>query len=235
MIGDIEDVNRDGAMRVTKAQAAANRQRILDAAARRFRERGIEGVGLAELMQDAGFTHGGFYNHFASKEALAAEAVGLAFADSRARLDRALEGPAATAPESLASYIRRYLSRRHCDDAAESCPTATLAADAARQGAGVQAVFGEGLEHVLSRFTEQLAATPDADDRSSSTRARAMRLLSVLVGALVLARAVATANPRLSTEILTASRTGLTAPMGRGARATRRPDRRHTRAADRPR
>jgi TetR/AcrR family transcriptional repressor of nem operon len=200
-------------MKLSKEQAARNRQHIVEVAGRLFRERGVDGVGVADLMKAAGFTHGGFYNHFPSKEALAAEACSSAFGKSVAAVQSALsadkDGPAA----ALSHYFNRYLSKSHRDDTGRGCPTASLAADAARQGEQVQAVFAEGLEAVLATFSAQLARTPPAGEPHSpaSLRVHSLVLLSEIVGALVLARAVSAADPALSEEILQASRKRLCA------------------------
>ena len=192
-------------MRLSKEQAARNRQSIIDAAARLFRERGIDGVGVADLMKAAGFTHGGFYNHFSSKEALAAEACTASFEATMAELTATLEarppGPA------FSHYLEEYLSPDHRDDPSGGCATASLAVDAWRQGEQVQAAYADGVEGVLSIFAAQLAKSGPGKKRDpAAARGRAMRLLSEIVGAVVLARAVVGANPALSDAILQASR-----------------------------
>src|SRR5262245_44420067 len=116
-------------MRISKAEAAANRARVLEVAARLFREKGIEGVGVADLMSEAVLTHGGFYNHFQSKEELAAEACKVVFDAAVARLQES----AAQAKEPVkdkdlnevfAHYVRRYLSLDIRDAPGKSCPMA---------------------------------------------------------------------------------------------------------------
>src|SRR6218665_164160 len=98
-------------MKVSKAQASENRQAILEAASRLYRERGVAGVGVAEISREAGFTHGGFYGHFESKEALAAEACALAFQAPLARLQDTLQKHGGDA----GPYFQNYLSARHRD------------------------------------------------------------------------------------------------------------------------
>jgi TetR/AcrR family transcriptional regulator, transcriptional repressor for nem operon len=189
-------------MRVSKEQAAKNRQAIVDAASTLFRERGVDGVGVADLMKAAGFTHGGFYNHFPSKEALAAEACASAFSGSIATLREALEeGDGAAA---LADFVQGYLTPAHRDDSTGACPTASMPIDAWRQGEPIQVAYAEGLSALADLFTANQPAKRGADGR-----ARALRTLSEMVGALVLARAVAEAAPALSDELLAASRSGL--------------------------
>ena len=195
-------------MRVSKEQAARNRQTILDTAARLFRERGIAGVGVADLMKEAGFTHGGFYNHFPSKEALAAEACGSAFNQALATLVEELSREKGRDSSALARYLDHYLSPAHRDDPAGGCPTAALAVDAGRQGAPVQATYAAGIEALLEILVTHLPRMKSARKATESAAAReqALRTLSEMVGALVLSRAVADANPALSDEILEASR-----------------------------
>jgi TetR/AcrR family transcriptional repressor of nem operon len=176
-------------MRLTKAKAAENRQSIVDAASRLFRERGFDGVGLNDLMKEAGFTQGGFYNHFSSKEALAAEAASAGLQASNAKLAKA----------DLPRFIERYLSPRHRDHRSAGCTLASLASDAARQGEQVQARFAEGIDEELNLLARHLG----------ESRERAAQLLSQMVGAVILARSVADANPTLSDEILCANQSKL--------------------------
>jgi TetR/AcrR family transcriptional repressor of nem operon len=192
-------------MRLTKEQAAQNRRAILEAAGRLFRERGFEGVGVAVVMKAAGFTHGGFYNHFPSKQALAAEMCAGALERSNSKLAEELEQARA---QGLRDFLERYLSPRHRDNPAQGCTLAALAADAGRQPREVQESFVKGLEEVFTLTAAQLAS-PAPEKRTakeSSLRERAIQLMSEAVGAVILARAVAAANPELSEEILEANR-----------------------------
>jgi TetR/AcrR family transcriptional repressor of nem operon len=201
-------------MRVTKEQAAQNRRQILDIAGRLFRERGFEGVAVAELMKAVGFTHGGFYNHFPSKDALAAEACAVSLERSNAEL----AGTLAEAPHKAWNrFLAQYLTRAHRDDPAHGCTLAALAADAARQGKEVQARFAEALEEVVEIIAGHLA-TAQAKARPKRARGRAreraMRIYCELVGAVVLARAVAGADAALSDEILSTTRRALLREAG---------------------
>ncbi|GKS84951.1 TetR/AcrR family transcriptional regulator [Acidovorax sp. SUPP1855] len=194
-------------MKVSKAQSAENRQGILDAAARLYRERGLSGVGVADITRDAGLTHGGLYRHFASKDALVREACARAFDWSIAPLDGA-EGAT-----GLAARVNSYLSATHRDRPGEGCPAAALAVDAARAGSDLSEVFARGIERNIDRFArviEELA--PDGGPISAEGRARAMEMLATMVGGLVLARATAAAQPALSDEILATLRDRLNAP-----------------------
>src|SRR5438309_6694837 len=132
----------EAGMKVTREEAARNRERIVEAAARRFRERGFDGIGVAEVMKEAGLTHGGFYGHFASKEDLMAEACALALTRSRELWSRRAQ---AAGGEPLPALAHLYLSTRHRDDPGRGCLVASLGADAARQGEGVRAALTEGL------------------------------------------------------------------------------------------
>ncbi len=185
-------------MKVTKAQAAQNRQHILDAAARLYREHGLDGVGVAEVTRGAGLTHGGLYRHFESKDALVREACARAFDWSIAPLD----GQEGADADSLAARVQAYLSPQHRDSPGEGCPAAALAVDVARAGGDLSAVFAEGVERNIARFARVMAGLDGNQAPDAGQRARSMAMLSAMVGALVLARATAAANPALSDEIL---------------------------------
>lgn len=194
-------------MRLTKEQTAENRRQILEAAGRLFREQGFAAVAVADLMKDAGFTHGGFYNHFPSKGAIAAEASSTVSARSNAALAQTL-GQKTSAQKTGQAWRRhrdRYLSVEHRDAPGSGHAVAALAGDAARQSKEVQSSFAEGIEDAIGILAANLPkATPD--ESPAATRARALQLWSEMVGALVLSRAVADADPTLSEEILAASR-----------------------------
>lgn len=185
-------------MRVSREQMLENRERILDTAATLFRERGFEGVGVADLMKAVGLTHGGFYGHFSSKDDLAAQAIGRAFG----KANQWLEEAAATEPEApLQAIAGRYLSALHRDDPGHGCPVAALGCDIARQGESARSAATEGVRAAIASLS---AAVPgdDAADR----RSRAIASYATLVGALVLARIVD--DPALSDEILAAAAPG---------------------------
>ncbi len=206
---------RGTTVRLTQEQATENRQRIIETAGRLFRESGFHGVSVAELMNAAGFTHGGFYNHFPSKEALAAEAALAGLQRSNATLTKTLRDQAGSDHSALWPFIEAYLSSAHRDNRADGCTIASLACDAARQDEQVQASFAQGIDEELdilaSSFTETHAQ--DQGDTPAAARERAIHLLSELVGALILARAVVQANRSLSDEILEAVSTGLQTQM----------------------
>jgi TetR/AcrR family transcriptional regulator, transcriptional repressor for nem operon len=179
-------------MRVTKAQAAESRERIIAAAAQAFRERGFDGIGVAELMRSVGLTHGGFYGHFASKEELMAlacrRAVADMLADWRARAEAAPGDPAAT-------IVAPYLTAGHRDAPGGGCLMAALGPEAARSAPPVRATVTECLGDVLDTIAAEMPG-PDPSER----RRQAIRLFASLVGAMVVARAID--DPALSDEIL---------------------------------
>lgn len=186
----------DEIVRVTRDQAAENRERIVAVAARLFRERGFEGVGVDTIMAQAGLTHGGFYRHFPSKQDLAAEAVTRELAAGAERQ---------AAYSTLWELVARYLSPWHRDHPGAGCMVAALGCDMARQGAGVRA----GITGYARGQIERLAGLLSGGS-AAARRERAIATLAGLTGALVLARAVD--DPALSDEILAACRAAFGAP-----------------------
>ncbi|MDR7307258.1 TetR/AcrR family transcriptional regulator [Rhodoferax saidenbachensis] len=179
-------------MKVTREQANQNRDRVLEVAGRLFRERGFDGIGVADLMKSAGLTHGGFYGQFASKEELMAEACERTFdkaADFWAQLAERAEG------NPLAAVMQAYLSKQHRDNPGEGCVMAALGADAARQGPSLRQAVTGGTRKVLDLFTNLAPGRAKALKRE-----RAVLAYASMVGALILARAVD--DEALSDEIL---------------------------------
>jgi TetR/AcrR family transcriptional repressor of nem operon len=179
-------------MKVTRAQASANRKRIVETASTLYRKHGFDGIGLAAIMKAAGLTHGTFYCHFASKDHLAAEACAHALSQEywEHRGD-----PCSL--KSLEAVVRRYLSKRHRDDRAHGSLVAALGSDIVRQPGIVRRAFTEGLRsgiEALCRFTPGPSAFGE--------RQEALAMLAGLVGALTLSRAVN--DRKLSDEILQA-------------------------------
>jgi TetR/AcrR family transcriptional repressor of nem operon len=191
-------------MRVSREQAALNRDRIIDAAGALFRAKGFGGVGVADIMKAADLTHGGFYGHFDSKDDLVAQASKRAMVRAATNWERVV----ADAPDTpLAALLKHYLSERHRDDPGKGCVFAALAADASRSGKVVRNAFAEGLEPLLDILADAIP------DRSKAARRRkAVAAMAALVGALGLARA--TEGTPLSDEILDAARRELLAAMG---------------------
>lgn len=173
-------------MRVNREQVARNRERILEAASRLFRERGFDGVGVDAVMKEAGLTHGGFYGHFASKEDLVTQACAHGFTK--------MDEPWAAARDPLAALAAAYLAEDHCEQPGEGCLLPTLGSDIARQGGGVRQAYTEFLRERIDRLTTLLPG------RSKAARRRqAIATWAGLVGAMMLARAVD--DPALSAEI----------------------------------
>lgn len=193
-------------MRVSREQAAANRERIIEAAAMLYRERGFEGIGVAELMQSVGLTHGGFYRHFDSKEALMAAVCAKSLADTEARIERTLARAPGQGADAYGAFVDRYLTLSHREHPGKGCLFATLGAEVARAGKPVREVFGEGLERVIAAFS------PLCGEAGPEARATALATFSTLVGALVLARAVA--DDTQAAEILAAARAALPVSPG---------------------
>ena len=179
-------------MRVSRAEAAQNRERIVEVAARLFRERGFEGIGVAELMKFAGLTHGGFYGHFASKEDLMAQACARALGGSLDAMHQVAERSGENALSAVASA---YLSPAHRDGPGEGCALAALGAEAARHGPPVREAFTQGVRSLVDMLTRLL---PGKSKRAK--RERAVAIFASMVGAIVLARAVN--DDELSEEVL---------------------------------
>jgi TetR/AcrR family transcriptional repressor of nem operon len=195
---------------ITKQQAAANREAIVSAADGLFRERGVEAVGLNELMGAAGLTRGGFYNHFASKDALVDTVLATAMANGAGNLDRAITATQARGGDPLTERIDWYLSPEHRADIAHGCPNASFAGDARRLDPPARARYAKGLAENLDRLTHIVDTPVDTPGLSEDERrARAIALFSEMAGALLLARAVADADPDLADEILETARTDL--------------------------
>ena len=137
-------------MGVSREKAAENRRAIIAAATQLFRERGVEAVGLNELMKHAGFTQGGFYNHFESKADLVAEVLASAMVEGAAELAKNARAPVDESTTALRRYISYYLSQAHRDNIDHGCPVAGFAGDAPRLGAGAQSHFAGGLDDQIT-------------------------------------------------------------------------------------
>ena len=185
-------------MKVTRAQAQANRARVIETASQLFRERGFDGVGVADLMAAAGFTHGGFYKQFGSKADLAAESAACGIAQTIALADGVNAG----------DFVSHYLSREHRDQRASGCTLAALGGDAARQSEAVRIAFAQGIEQLVSLLSRPEPSPGPADNVPD--RARVIDLLAHAVGAIVMSRACPDDSP-LAEEILTVSREAILA------------------------
>jgi TetR/AcrR family transcriptional regulator, transcriptional repressor for nem operon len=182
---------------VSRQQAIENRQSIIAAAEKLFRERGVDAVGLTELTKAAGFTQGGFYNHFDSKDALVAAVMNKAMENGTNRLVAAIEQSKAMGVDPIKRQIDWYLSSDHRSDIDSGCPVSTFAGDVRRLSAGARKSYAEG---VASNLDCLAGALKGANKRER--RKKAISVLSQLVGTLVLSRAVVDADPDLADEIL---------------------------------
>jgi|KBSMisStaDraftv2_1062788.scaffolds.fasta_scaffold615263_2 TetR/AcrR family transcriptional repressor of nem operon len=184
-------------MGVSKQQAIENKQAIVAAAARLFRDRGAAAVGLTELTKAAGFTQGGFYNHFKSKDALVAAVMDDAMEGAAAQFAAGIEASRAKAADPLRRQIEWYLSSDHRADIEAGCPLSGFAGDVRRLGEEARQTYAQGL---ASNFDE-LAKVIDGENPQEKRR-KAMVLFSQMVGSLLLSRAVVEADPALADEIL---------------------------------
>lgn len=176
--------------RVSREQAQLNREKVVEVASALFRERGLNGIGVADIMAAAGLTVGGFYGQFASKDALAGEAFA-----------QALEGDTR---DTFDAFIETYLSQAHIVTPGRGCPVAALANDAAREApdSPIRVSFTSGVRRFVDRIVTWM---PEAS--RGRRRERAMVTLATLVGAVTLARAVN--DDGLRTELLDAIRAGV--------------------------
>jgi TetR/AcrR family transcriptional regulator, transcriptional repressor for nem operon len=181
-------------MKVTREQAAENRERIIRNAARLFREKGFDGIGVAELMKSAGLTHGGFYGHFASKSDLAAKACEAALAKSEAKWAALAETPG---PEALKEIVESYLSETHRDQPGSGCMLPALAPDACRQDPAVKHALTDGLKALVA-----ILETTVCEGSEETRRKTALAAMAQMVGAVVLSRMVD--DEALSKDILDA-------------------------------
>ena len=192
-------------MRITKQQADENKARVVEKAAVLFREKGFDRVSIADLMQAADMTHGGFYNHFGSKDDLEAAACAHVFAKSIGAVEAiaAVADPAERA-QAFDDYKRRYVSKKGRDLPAARCPMVAFAGDVSRQSPTVRGEYAAGLHQYLDAFARAAAAGKTGGLRKNARR-QAITQLAALAGALTLARSVAEADPALSDEILEAA------------------------------
>jgi TetR/AcrR family transcriptional repressor of nem operon len=166
---------------MTKSRKDMTHRRIIETAGACFRRRGLSGIGIADLMKEAGLTHGGFYAHFASKDALVVEALRLASERFRHRVEEA----AAEEGEKLVAVAARYLTSRHREHPENGCSIATLGPELGRDSGAARQQFGANIEAALERMAECSAAT-DAQAR----RREATGTFAAMVGGLILSRGV---------------------------------------------
>jgi TetR/AcrR family transcriptional regulator, transcriptional repressor for nem operon len=182
-------------MRQSKTEKANTHKRIVTIAAKKFREEGISGIGIADLMKKAGLTAGGFYKHFKSRDALVAEAIGSAMELWKDRIDAAAARGPRFACESL---IDEYLSVAHRDDPGMGCPVSALAGDLARSDKRTRAVATRKIADNIELLSSLIR---DAGKTGKDTaRSRAIVTYCAMVGAVSMARAIS--DQELSREIL---------------------------------
>ena len=175
--------------RTTTRSKEATHERIVDAAARAIRRSGYDGTGVADIMKDAGLTHGGFYAHFASREAMLAEAADRAGRESVEMMGRI----AATMPpqQALQAMMQAYLSKAHVEGVETGCATAALGSEMPRQAAEVRRAATRRIKEMIDLVARQLP-----NWGQPGVHENALAIVATMVGALVLARAVD--DPRLS-------------------------------------
>src|SRR5712664_3390989 len=202
-------------MRYSKEHKLETRARIVKKASMRLREKGAHGIGVADLMKDAGLTHGGFYAHFDSREALVIEAFAYAMDRGTERWRKLAEQ---TAPDKrLAAIVDSYLTTVHRDDPGNGCAIPTLGAEIARESPKTRKAFAARLEHMIDMLAAQIPEVP-----RKAARKQAIATIATMMGTLVLARVAG--NGDFSDEILGAGREALlgrTAPPKSGARKPR--------------
>ncbi len=199
-------------MRVSKERAAQNRQHILTAAARLFREQGIGATGVDSITEAAGLTHGAVYSQFGSKEVIAAEAVRLALVRSIHLWQRLAERGGKK--KVFRSIVAQYLSPEHRDSAGRGCVVAALGSEIARQPRRVRDAFTRELKISLKFLAELMR-----EDDPSRSKEDAIAAFVSMVGALILARAVS--DETLSHQILTTMAKRVTGASGRPRTACR--------------
>ncbi|WP_315832151.1 TetR/AcrR family transcriptional regulator [Bradyrhizobium prioriisuperbiae] len=192
-------------MRYSKDHKADTHAKIVKHASSQLREKGTRGIGVADLMKEAGLTHGGFYAHFESREDLVIEAIAHAMDQTTARWGKLVEDK--PAEERLAMLVDTYLTTQHRDGAGRGCAIPSLAADVVRESPKTRRVFLGKFEDMINLFAGQLADQP-----SAVARQKAISTIATLMGTLVLARVAG--NSAFSHEILDAGRA---AALGTGA------------------
>ncbi len=184
-------------MRYSKEHKQETHARIVKRASVKLRERGAHGIGVADLMKEAGLTHGGFYAHFASREALVIEAFAYAMDRSTARWRRKVEET--PADQRFKTIIDSYLTPLHRDDPGNGCAVPALAAEIARESSKTRKAFAAKLDEMIDMLAEQIPGRS-----RKAAREQAMASLATMVGTLILARAGG--GGELSNDILAAGR-----------------------------
>ncbi|WP_127751705.1 TetR/AcrR family transcriptional regulator [Devosia sp. 1566] len=190
-------------MRVSKEKSAENRKALLHAASQLFRQRGIDGVGVAEVAKAAGLTHGALYAHFPSKEALVAEAFSYGF-EANVAETRVLEQAHTS---SFDEYLKGLFSKGTRDRLETGCPMSASASEIARQGDAISERFADAFEEVVAMFEQTLEPSLTTSER----RQLAVAASAAQIGAIAVSRAVAKADKALADEVLEASHDAIAA------------------------
>ena len=180
-------------MRKSREEALETRKRIVDSAASRFRENGIDQTALVDFMNDAGLTQGGFYKHFQSKDQLVSEALERSFEQSFAEMAASIRGRNST--DTLAALVNEYLSPKHRDRVGEGCPLSSLGTELRRSSEETSAITTDRLKKVITLITEQIKGVPPEE-----AKRQAHGILAAMVSGLILSRLTNSAN--LSSAIL---------------------------------
>lgn len=190
--------------RVSRKEADQHREDVIEVASRLFREHGINGVSVPALMAEAGLTHGGFYGHFKSKEALATEACARAFDDKREEYDSITARHGNDNSAARVEFVKRYTGKNHRDSVGLGCPAAGMCGDVARdeQRSPLRAAFAAGIAMMAEKL--QLLLSPR---KKALAREETLAQIAMLVGGLMLARS--TKGHAISEEILHAVRSTL--------------------------
>ena len=184
-------------MRYSREHKQETHDRIVRKASVRLRERGAHGIGVADLMKEAGLTHGGFYAHFDSREALVIEAFGYAMDRSMEHWRKTSEQ---TAPEKrLAQIVETYLSPLHRDDPGHGCSIPSLGAEIARESPKTRKAFAAKLDQMIDMMADHVTGVP-----RKAARKQAIATLAAMAGTLLLARIAGTSE--LSDEVLKAGK-----------------------------
>jgi TetR/AcrR family transcriptional repressor of nem operon len=187
----------DLGMRYSKEHKQETHDRIVRKASVRLREKGAHGIGVADLMKEAGLTHGGFYAHFDSRDALVIEAFNYAMERSTARWRKMAEG---TPPEKrFASIVETYLTPLHRDDAGHGCAITSLGAEIARESPRTRKAFAAKIDEMIEMIADQLPDLP-----RKAARKQAIAALATMMGTLVLSRIAGSGE--FSDEVLAAGR-----------------------------
>ena len=202
-------------MGVSRKQAAINKEQILVSAERLFRLRGVDAVGLAEVMATAGFTQGGFYNHFSSKNSLVSEVMERALSKGAEDLDEAVQRSEASGVDPLARQLEWYLAPEQRDDVACGCPLVAFAGDAARLEGAPVVSYREVLAHTYKVF-ESLIRQREPGISAADAQQKAIGLFSMMAGAVMLSRAIEPADRKLANDVLRQTKSFAFSAIGGG-------------------